>query len=457
MTDRLPDRPLCFVLMPFGRKQGSTGTTVDFDAVYAQLIEPAIQAADLEPIMADQEVTGGIIHKPMFERLMLCEYAVADLTLANPNVFYELGIRHVVRPWSTVLVFAEGGQLPFDVALTRALPYHLDTSGLPTDIEASAGALTDRLRAAREASTDSPVFQLIEHFPTLDLAHLKTDVFRDRARYSEEAKQKLAAARRKGGKAVKGIEKELGPIGDVEAGVLIDLFLSYRAVKGWTEMVSLVERMPEPLLATPMVQEQLGFALNRLGRREEAEQVLTAVIERHGPSPETFGILGRVYKDMADDAAKAGSDLLARGHLDRAIDAYLKGFEADWRDSYPGINAITLMELRDPPDPRGLKLLPVVAYDVERRLAAGHPDYWDHATLLELSVLARDQQGAKEALTKALAAVREPWEPETTSNNIRLIREARARRDESLEWAAEVEQALTHRAVELAGTPEEEH
>ena len=62
----------------------------------------------------------------MFERLILCEYAVADLTTANANVFYELGVRHAVRPWSTVLLFAEGGsQLPFDVAPLRALPYSL--------------------------------------------------------------------------------------------------------------------------------------------------------------------------------------------------------------------------------------------------------------------------------------------------------------------------------------------
>lgn len=98
--------PLCFVLMPFGRKSDATGTTIDFDAVYRDLIAPAIRAAGLEPIRADEEVTGGIVHKPMFERLILCEYAVADLTFANANVFYELGVRHAVRPYSTVLVFA---------------------------------------------------------------------------------------------------------------------------------------------------------------------------------------------------------------------------------------------------------------------------------------------------------------------------------------------------------------
>ena len=66
----------------------------------------------------------------MFERLILCEFAVADLTSANANVFYELGLRHAVRLHATQLLFAQGwGQLPFDVNLLRALPYTLDASG----------------------------------------------------------------------------------------------------------------------------------------------------------------------------------------------------------------------------------------------------------------------------------------------------------------------------------------
>src|SRR3712207_3128287 len=109
-------RPLCFVLMPFGQKPDVAGSLVDFDAVYRDLIAPAIEQAGMQPLRADEEMTGGIIHKPMFERLILCEYAVADLTTANANVFYELGIRHAARPYSTVLVYAEGLRLPFDVA-----------------------------------------------------------------------------------------------------------------------------------------------------------------------------------------------------------------------------------------------------------------------------------------------------------------------------------------------------
>jgi tetratricopeptide (TPR) repeat protein len=434
--------------MPFGRKSDGTGTSIDFDVIYEQLIAPAIRDAELEPIRADEEMTGGIVHKPMFERLILCEYAVADLTFANANVLYELGVRHAVRPYSTVLMFASGTRLPFDVELDRGLPYSLTATGVLTDIEATRKRLVDRLEAAREASVDSPIFQLIEGFPQID--RLKTDVFRDQVMYSTQWKERLAKARQEGLGAIRKAERDLGDVRDVEAGILIDLFLSYRAMKGYEEMVALVQGMPRPLARTPMVREQLGLALNRLERRDEAERVLIELIAERGPSSETYGILGRVYKDQWDEARSAGESFLADGLLDKAIDAYLKGFEADWRDAYPGINAVTLMEIREPPDPRREQLLPVVTYAAERRLASGEADYWDHATRLELAVLGKDETSAQQALSGAMAMVREAWEPESTANNLRLIRETRERRGDMVFWAQAVEQQLLRRAGQRA-------
>ncbi|HEX5870330.1 MAG TPA: TRAFs-binding domain-containing protein [Longimicrobium sp.] len=440
--------PLCFVLMPFGKKPDSAGATIDFDAVYRDLIAPAVRDAGLEPLRADEEVAGGIIHKPMFERLVLCEYAVADLTTANANVFYELGVRHGVKPASTVLIFGGTARLPFDVALLRAMPYSIGADGVPDRVDDAKAGLTKLLRQAHDSKVkakDSPLFQLLEDYP--DIAHDKTDVFRDQVRIAESIKERLAAARKEGIDAVRAIEQELTPLKDQDTGVVIDLFLSYRAVKGWNEMVGLVERMPDPVSETVMVQEQLALALNRAGRGDEAERVLTKLIERKGPSSETYGILGRVYKDRWEAALKAGETFAARGLLDRAIGAYLKGFEADWRDAYPGVNAVTLMEVREPPDPRREEVLPVVRYAVRRRVAGGKPDYWDHATLLELAVLAGDEAGASEALGNALAVVRESWEPETTARNLRLIHEARVRRGAPVPWAEEVVKELEKRAA----------
>jgi len=186
--------------------------------------------------------------------------------------------------------------------------------------------------------------------------------------------------------------------------------------------------------------------LNRANRGEEAERILLALVEGRGPSSETYGILGRVYKDRWEAALKAGEKALARGLLDKAINAYLKGFEADWRDAYPGVNAVTLMELKEPPDVRRERLIPVVSYAVERRIESGKPDYWDHATRLELAVLAKDQQKAESALADALVVVRESWEPETTARNLRLIHEAREKRNESIQWSKGIEDELERRS-----------
>lgn len=430
--------PLCFVLMPFGKKPTSDGRLVDFDAVYRQLIHPAICAAGLQALRADEEQVGGVIHKAMFERLILCEFAVADLTSANANVFYELGLRHAVRPHATQLLFAQGwGQLPFDVNLLRALPYTLDASGAP-DPAALAGevaALSQKLRDARHAEADSPVYQLLEGFP--DIARLKTDVFRERVDYAETLKTALAQAR--ASRQLAAIDQVAAQLGDValaDAGVVVDVLLSYRALSAWAQMVDWVGKMSPPLRASTLVREQLGLALNRAGRSEEAEQVLLDVIQQRGASSETCGILGRVYKDRWQARLREGRTIEAAGALKLAIAEYLRGFEADWRDAYPGVNAVTLMEMQETPDPRQAELLPVVRYAVARRMAGGRPDYWDYATQLELAVLARDPAGALAALADALSHRRERWEGETTANNLRLIIDARQARGEDCAWVA---------------------
>src|SRR5256885_16228426 len=144
------ERPLCFVLMPFGTKRDpGGGPDIDFDAIYEQGLRPGIEAAKMDPVRADEERTGGIIHRAMFERLILCDFAVADLTTANANVFYELGVRHAVRPSSTVLLFGEGGRLPFDVAPLRALGYSLTGDGRPADATKARDTLSARLAEAR--------------------------------------------------------------------------------------------------------------------------------------------------------------------------------------------------------------------------------------------------------------------------------------------------------------------
>ena len=104
-------RQVCFVDMPFGKKvDPKSGSEIDFDQIYAAGIEPAITAAGLVAVRGDREETGGIIHTAMFARLLLAEFVIADMTTANPNVFYELGVRHAAKPYTTRPIFAKIGR-----------------------------------------------------------------------------------------------------------------------------------------------------------------------------------------------------------------------------------------------------------------------------------------------------------------------------------------------------------
>ena len=126
----------------------------------------------------------------MYERLILCDFAVADLTTANANVFYELGLRHAVRQQSTVMLFAKGCRLPFDVNGLRALPYQLTPDGKPAFAAQSVDGVDRpaRGRSAR-ADTDSPLYQLVEDYPNIQRE--KTDVFRNVVDYSLSVEEAL--------------------------------------------------------------------------------------------------------------------------------------------------------------------------------------------------------------------------------------------------------------------------
>lgn len=466
-------KPLCFVVMPFGQKPDPGGRTdIDFDKVYNNAIKPGIEDCGMEPIRADEEVTGGIIHKPMFERLLLCDYVLADLTAGNPNVFYELGVRHTARPATTLTIFAQHHQIPFDVNFLRSMPYDLGEDNAFGDEEARLlrEAVSKKLQSLRDmaqkgSTIDSPLFQLVSDWKPGDIAHIKTDVFRDQVQLNEKLKQRLADIRAKA--RIKGKQQEaiqelsemkdnLDELDTVDVGTNIDLFLSFRACEDWDGMISFYEKMPDVLKRQILAREQLGFAYNRrAGKtknpadRAKALKILEDVEEQQGPSSETCGLIGRIYKDNYTEAlAREENEFTVRGYLKKSIEAYLRGFKADFRDAYPGINAVNLLDIRG--DEKSLKekekLLPIVKFAVEKRLS-DKPDYWDHATMFELSVLENDYEAAEDHLDNALSMVREPWEPKTTANNLRMIEQARKDRGIDTIWLLNAINALDEKSA----------
>lgn len=459
-------KQVCFVDMPFGKKMDpKSGIEVDFDQIFRVGIEPAIKAAGLVAIRGDREETGGIIHTAMFARLLLAEFVIADMTSANPNVFYELGVRHAARPYTTIPIFATIGAPPFDVNMVRAIPYELTEGMLPREAaEALISAIHKRVERALRGpvAKDSPLFDLFPEFPGIEMSHELTDVFRDRVEYSDQLKNQLATAREKkpveaAAEAIREIARSQGDPALLERGVLIDIFLSYRAVEAWDEMLFLYEQMPAEVQATALARQQLALALNRRsgpGDRDRAVRALEQLIHDHGESAETLGILGRIYKDRYREA-KQSTDPAALGYLEHAIDAYTRGFEAEPADFYPGVNAITLLLQRGDEEAQSEvdRLAPLVTFAAVRRGGAKANDYWTVATVLELACAGRDYDLAQRCLPRALALANEAWMFETTANNLRLL-EALREGESGVERVAEMAMSLEQAAARKKGPRE---
>lgn len=123
----------CFVIMPFGEKpfdDGSGNTEiVDFDRIYEDIIKQAVEedlrADDLfvRCLRCDEIEAAGLIHERMLRHILRADVAVVDITTQNPNVFYELGVRHTLRDRVTVLIRRAGTKIPFNIGGMNVIEY----------------------------------------------------------------------------------------------------------------------------------------------------------------------------------------------------------------------------------------------------------------------------------------------------------------------------------------------
>ncbi len=435
-TVGLVAKPLCFIIMPFGKKPDTNGHFIDFDYIYNEFIKKVIEACGLSPIRADQEMIGGIIQKPMYERLVLCDYAIADLTTGNPNVFYELGVRFTAKPYTTFSIYESQSKPPFDLNDVRCFPYSL-ADGKIADLDNSISKLSGFINGVKaQKGTDSPVYQLLGDISfSHNLPHEKLELLRSEADFNAalsgclDAILKSAGTPDQKGTAISELSNGLGDKDNWDVSVCIEILLAHRSAESYTEMTRFIETLPAFLKNSTLMREQYGFALNRTGRRDEAVHILQQVIAEKGANSETCGLLGRVYKDKYNEA-KTVNPLRAAGFLDRAIDSYLDGYKADMRDFYPGINAATLLYIKK--DPAAADLAKVVEFSVHSHLdrksnrvastgGGNYDDYWPYATLLELAVIQQDTGKAIKCLSAVLAIPAERWQLKTTADNLNLL------------------------------------
>lgn len=457
--------PLCFVLMPFGTKTDGIKKEIDFDKVYNSFIKPAIINAGLEPVRADEEKSGGFIHKPMYERLMFCDFAVADLSFANPNVFYELGIRHALKPFTTVSIFEISTKLPFDTAALRTFPYDYE-NGEILNLETKITALADLIKInldVQKAQEDSPIGQLIPtyKFPDLNYLQQDADAFADNIinlknqketltdlakqwkaidktkeqAKTDEEKNKIETDKRAIVDKIVEIEKEEGDGLQYKYDLLYAIVDAYKNVNAFKEIMVMLKPLVDGRYNENIyLKQQLGLAYNKTKNRDDAETILKTITDKYGPDPETTGLLGAVYKGLMDDN-KDDSDLSAE-YRRQAVDTYMDGFESDPRDYYPGINALTLMYLGDEKDERFDKFLPIVTYAVERQLKMRPKDYWTQATALELAALAFNQADARKYYAAAKTCNPNNFMKESTAGNLKKIydKAIKSSDEQSLQW-----------------------
>ncbi len=155
----------CFVAMGFGEKTAFYGgkkkqRTLNLDRTYQNIIKPAVLGAGFECVRADEILHSTVIDKPMYEQLLRADIVVADLSTSNANAIYELGVRHALRPRTTIVMAEKEFTFPFDVARLNILRYeHLGPDIGASEARRASEELRKRLEAVLgQDEPDSPVF-----------------------------------------------------------------------------------------------------------------------------------------------------------------------------------------------------------------------------------------------------------------------------------------------------------
>ncbi|MCB0103217.1 MAG: DUF4071 domain-containing protein [Anaerolineales bacterium] len=432
-------KPHTFVVMPFGKKTGSDGQPFDFNAIYHTLIKPAIERAGFEPFRADEETSSGDILTDMFQELLLADMVICDLSIDNANAFYELGIRHALRKRGVVHIQAGRAYMPFDIFNVRTLPYHITPEGVPdpayikNDIKAIARLIKDTWATDREM-IHSPIYNLLSGLKEPERKSLQTPLATGFWREYDEWQEKVTVAQRDKhiGDILLLTEEIRNPLIREEAiaevgRALTNLGRNELALKQYREGVHVNADNLE-------FRREEAFHLNRVGRINEAIVKLENILEDNPKDTKSISYLGRIYKEMWTNSWKKVRDEKKRlkqafttyHWLIQAIDTYMKGFQIDLRDYYPGINALTLSYLaihladkfddKKKPDPditrirqRLPQLESTLQFSLESQMSLEQDkvDYWTLVSMAELRLLiSNDKAEVLRAYRKAVAALR---------------------------------------------------
>lgn len=381
-----------FIVRPFGTKND-----IDFEAVERELLSPALDALEIAGRTTMEIRRQGNIRVDMFQRLLTADLVIADISIHNANVYYELGVRHALRGKRTFLIRARGADLkvdevPFDLRTDRYLAY--DGVNPP----ASLGDLVDGLRQTiNSEEPDSPVFQLLPSLEEQDRARFLAVPYDFR-----EEVERAAAERELGDLEMLGAEAR-GFEWESEGRRLVGRAqFNLKAFEGARATWEAV-RKNDP--SDPEANTLLGTVYQRLGDLVRSDQALNRVLGRRGLArndrAEVHSLLGRNAKTrwtndwrQAASAPERQRRALASPYLEESLEAYAGAFDEDLNHYYSGLNALAMLTIQV-----GLaKLQPELwaeRFDVEGEEAAA---------LSRLEARAEKLSGAVDLSLKAAAA-----------------------------------------------------
>lgn len=315
-------KKMCFVVMGFGKKTDyPTGRVLDLDKSYRTIIRPAALAAGLECKRADDIIHSGVIDVPMYQQLLTADVVIADLSTYNCNAFYELGVRHALRPYTTITIAEDKMVYPFDVNHIVIRKYqHLGEGIDYEEVERMRTTLKEAIEViASKPVNDSPVYEF--------LRNLKPPAI-----VNTEAESLVASVAPEPAKAPETVSAYMDAANEALSS---SDFVTAKAVLGKVRKVLPNDSYVLQKLALATYKAKLPNPMQAL---EEARGILAALKPEISTDTETLGLWGAIHKRMWDLNPEAEL-------LDAAIHAYEKGFYLK-NDYYNGINLAYLLNLR---------------------------------------------------------------------------------------------------------------
>lgn len=433
-------RSVCFMIMPYGVKKTDAPTgqglaEIDFDALWDHAFRPAIESLGYEPVRADQDIGALIIHE-MLERLYFSDIVLAEMTIPNGNVYYEVGIRHACRELGCVLLAADWSKQLFDVAQMRTVRYPLTVSKVDDSAAQAVRAVLSQKVPAMVAGR-SPMTEALPGYPAqVDLN--RATVLRQQLTALSEFQARMSTIRNAPKDMRDALIKQLladystPPIPAAVAHAFLKLFENIGA---WQKILDLLPQLPIEVTSQPKVVELLNLARSKLGNHLEAIGALDILIRDFGATSEREGLLGGRYKKLYREAVKANKTADRARYLNLAIKHYELGMMQDLNDYFPSCNLPRLYRARGTADDlkKAAEVANIVLYACARARTRNLSDEWLRATLLGAAFDAADVDTAKSLLDEIERDGAEPWRIDTLIDDL----------DESLKFVPDD----THRAA----------